>query len=72
MLHEHEHEVKVNTLEVNGKIEVPRREMEAIQQNQFSLELQNRISEIKNSLVMVNGIMEERISELEDRSIEII
>lgn len=48
-------------------------EIETIEKNQTEiLELKNTISEIKNSLNGLNGRRDERVHELEDRSIEMI
>lgn len=63
------HEVKFNTLKINGKVEIFRKEIENIK-NLEILELKNAICEMKNSLDDLNSRMEiidKRSSGLEDR-----
>lgn len=63
------HEVKLNTLKINGKVEIFRKEIENIK-NLEILELKNAICEMKNSLDDLNSRMEiidKRSSGLEDR-----
>lgn len=63
------HEVKLNTLKINGKVEIFRKEIENIK-NLEILELKNAICEMKNSLDDLNSRMEiidKRSNGLEDR-----
>lgn len=70
------HEVKGNSLEMNGKLDILSRETETINKSQVEiLEMNNTMSEIKDSFVGCNSrieMAEGKVSELEDRAREII
>lgn len=67
-------EVKVNTFQMNGKIEILNRLIQTVKKNQVEILELNDTTSLKNSLGGISNKMEmteERVSESENRSMKI-
>lgn len=67
-------EVKVNTFEMNGKIEILNRLIQTVKKNQVEILELNDTTSLKNSLGGISNKMEmteETVSESENRSMKI-